>query len=229
MEVFCSSETVPMEKIKLKICGMREADNIRSVALLQPDMMGFIFYSKSPRYVGEGFTLPGEFPSSIKRVGVFVNEKSGVILEKAKSVGLDYAQLHGNEPVQQCEALSMNNVKVIKVFSVDDDFDFKLTKNYEPVVDLFLFDTKGKYYGGNAQTFNWKVLDKYNQRIPFLLSGGLSPENVREAIEATKGMNIYALDVNSGVELSAAVKDIEKIRSLKEIIVKNQDFKTKTI
>jgi phosphoribosylanthranilate isomerase len=218
-----------MEKIRLKICGMRDTENIRSVASLQPDMMGFIFYKRSPRYVSESFGLPDDLPSTIRRVGVFVSESNDIIQQKVRSLNLDYVQLHGRESVEQCAELKSAGMTVIKVFSVDDQFDFSVTMPYEGVTDFFLFDTKGKYHGGNAQVFDWKVLEKYSQRVPFFLSGGLNPENIKSAIDATKGMNLFALDVNSGVEISPAVKDADKVRLLKEILNKTQNLKTKTI
>jgi phosphoribosylanthranilate isomerase len=209
-----------MNKIKLKVCGMREPENIRDVAALAPDFMGFIFYAKSPRYVGEDFTLPKNLSNEVKRVGVFVNEDAVEIIKKAEALNLDYVQLHGTESVQECEKLKKNNIGVIKVFSVDDQFDFETTKAYESVVDFFLFDTKGKYYGGNAKTFNWNLLKKYGQRVPFFLSGGLSPENSEEGLQSLAGMNLYALDINSGVETSPAVKDINKIVTIKDLLTK---------
>jgi phosphoribosylanthranilate isomerase len=199
--------------MKLKICGMRDADNIMQVAALRPDYMGFIFYEKSPRFVQHDFDIGDEFPSAIKRIGVFVKETTQTIVRQAKRLNLEYIQLHGDEIVSQCEALRAEGLKVIRVFSVDDDFDFKTTKSYKTVSDFFLFDTKGKYYGGNAQTFNWDILNQYNQEVPFFLSGGINPENVKQ-VANLKGMNIHALDVNSGVESSPGVKDIEKIKLL---------------
>jgi phosphoribosylanthranilate isomerase len=208
---------VETQQVKLKICGMRDVDNIMKVTSLQPDYMGFIFYAKSPRFVGNDFSLPEEFPSSVKRVGVFVNESNEVIFRKIDALQLDYLQLHGAESVQQCNELKKHNTKVIKVFSVDDQFDFEAVKPYAGVVDFFLFDTKGKYYGGNAQTFNWSILDRYDQQVPFFLSGGLGSDNI-SGIKALQGMNLHALDVNSGVEISPALKDVNKIKELKDSI-----------
>ena len=192
---------------------MRDAENIAAVASLRPQYMGFIFYPKSPRYVGESFDIPANLPASIKRVGVFVNESNAVIIAKSKSLKLDFVQLHGNESPAQCDELKATGLGVIKVFSIDDDFNFELTKPYREVVDYFLFDTKGKYYGGNAKAFNWKILDKYDQEVPFFLSGGLSPDNVNTLGDIQK-MNLHALDLNSGVEISPGLKDIEKIRTI---------------
>jgi phosphoribosylanthranilate isomerase len=204
-------------KIKLKICGMREAHNIMDVTSLKPDYLGFIFYSKSQRFVGDDFILPANLSPDVLRVGVFVNETSSAILDKAKTYNLDYIQLHGNETPSQCAELGQLGLGIIKVFSVGDDFDFETTKPYKPVVDYFLFDTKGKHYGGNASTFNWDLLKQYDQEIPFFLSGGLSSENIGE-VSKLDGMNLHALDVNSGVEISPGVKDSLKVKQLNEIL-----------
>jgi phosphoribosylanthranilate isomerase len=200
-------------EVKLKVCGMRDAENLLGVAALQPDYMGFIFYQKSPRFVGENFQVPKSFPTTIKKVGVFVNETPEEMLAVARTLQLDYLQLHGNESVEVCVAIKQAGIGVIKVFSVDDDFDFATTKPYQSVVDFFLFDTKGKYYGGNAQAFDWSVLQRYDQQVPFFLSGGITPDNVTN-IAALKNMNLHALDVNSGVEVQPALKSIEKINTL---------------
>jgi phosphoribosylanthranilate isomerase len=204
-------------KIKLKICGMRDAENIMEVAALSPDYMGFIFYPKSPRYVGEDFRIPSDFPTNIIRVGVFVNESSDRIIAYARQHRLNFIQLHGSESVKRCEELKQHNLQVIKVFSIDEETTFEITKDYSAAADFVLFDTKGKYYGGNAQTFRWQRLGDYNQKIPFFLSGGLSPENI-PGIAGLKDMNLYALDVNSGAERSPGVKDIKKIKAIQDII-----------
>ena len=199
--------------MKLKICGMKDEANIMEVASLKPDYLGFIFYEKSPRYVGDDFALPDTLSPDVLRVGVFVNETSSVILDKVSVYNLDYVQLHGNETPSQCAELGQLGLGIIKVFSVGDDFDFEVTKPYKNVVDYFLFDTKGKHYGGNAFIFNWDLLKQYDQEIPFFLSGGLSPENIQE-VSKLNGMNIHALDVNSGVEASPGVKDIDRVKLL---------------
>jgi phosphoribosylanthranilate isomerase len=199
---------------QLKVCGMRDADNILQVAALRPAYMGFIFYEKSPRFVGEGFVLPAGFPADIKKVGVFVNASAETMLATARRVGLDALQLHGHESVEVCRAVKAAGLEVIKVFSVDDDVDFTSTEPFKEVADYFLFDTKGKLYGGNAKTFDWSVLKRYDQQVPFFLSGGLTPANVAGAM-ALEGVNLYALDVNSGVETAPGKKDIALIQELK--------------
>jgi phosphoribosylanthranilate isomerase len=206
-------------KLKLKICGLREAESIQQVAQMLPDYMGFIFYKMSPRFVSENFVMPTNLPTSIKKVGVFVNETVEEILRISKHYNLSGVQLHGNEAAEDCKVLKDEGLVVVKVFSVDDRFDFKSVNSFKPAVDFFLFDTKGKAYGGNGYSFNWKKLADYDQEIPFFLSGGISPENVLD-VKGLAGMNMIGLDVNSGVEVSPGLKDIAKIKSLVEILNK---------
>ncbi len=197
--------------IKLKVCGMRDPANIKAVAELHADYMGFIFYRNSPRYVGDKFTL--EESEVTTNVGVFVDESTGIILHRLKDINSETAQLHGSETPSQCDDLKSRGITVIKVFSISDDFDFTKTKDFQDVADYFLFDTKGKSFGGNGKTFNWNRLQEYDQSIPFFLSGGLNEENVKN-LGVLDMMNIHALDVNSGVEDAPGVKNIEKIKSV---------------
>ena len=201
--------------IALKICGNR--DNITEVASLNPDYMGFIFYEPSPRYVGVGFKMPTDLPKSVKKVGVFVNEEVEVIKRIATDLKLDFVQLHGSEPVADCQTLKRFGVGVIKVFSIDTTFDFDTTMLYEGAADFFLFDTKGKFYGGNAIPFDWNLLAYYHQRVPFFLGGGLSLENIF-AVNNLSTMNLHAIDVNSGVEDSPGLKNIVKTKFMLEIL-----------
>jgi len=206
-----------MDKIKLKVCGMRDDNNILAVADLQPDYMGFIFYPQSPRFVGDDFQFIYHLPPFIRKVGVFVNSPTEEMVRQVKRLGLDYLQLHGNETIHQCDELKKTGIKLIKAFSIDEDFDFGNVKPYQSFVDFVLFDTKGKYYGGNARTFDWNILKKYNQEIPFFLSGGISPYNVIE-VNKLKDMNVHAVDVNSGVEINPGLKDIVKVEAIKKIL-----------
>ncbi len=207
--------------LKLKVCGMRDQGNIREVAALGPDLMGFIFFRGTPRYVGDDFRVPDDFPAEVRRVGVFVNETTERILEKVRTFRLDYVQLHGGESPQQCRALHDAGARVIKVFSVDDETDFGLTQPFTEVADYFLFDTKGRLYGGNAKRFNWDILKRYDQRVPFFLSGGIAPEHIAE-IRDLSGLNLAAIDVNSGVELAPGVKDASKVKAIKVSLNTNE-------
>jgi phosphoribosylanthranilate isomerase len=201
-------------KLKLKICGLCEPDNIRQVASLLPDYMGFIFYKKSPRLVSADFVMPTNLPTSIKKIGVFVNESIEEVKRITKLYSLKGVQLHGSESADDCKALKNAGLIVIKVFSIDDDFDFQSVNAYKPVVDYFLFDTKGKAHGGNGFVFNWNKLKEYDQEVPFFLSGGIAVDNILNVGELS-GMNIHAVDVNSGVEIKPGKKDIKLIETLK--------------
>ena len=206
--------------IKLKVCGMRDPENILEVAKLEPDFMGFIFYAESPRYVGDNFRMP-DFHGVTRKVGVFVNEATKAIMKTVQKFGLDAVQLHGGESVEQCREIKREGIAVIKVFSVGDENDFELTETFGRAVDYFLFDTKGKYYGGNAATFDWTLLQRYHHEIPFFLSGGITPGLVENDVQKLNHHQLHAIDVNSGVEARPALKDIEQIKAIKTILTQN--------
>lgn len=201
--------------MKLKICGMKYPDNMLEVGSLLPDYMGFIFWSKSARYFdGE---MP-ELPKSIKKTGVFVNETISVIAEKVIKYDLQAIQLHGQESVAFCMELKAKfgtSIEIIKVFSADENFDFSVLESYEPVCDYFLFDTKGKLPGGNGTTFDWRVLQKYPSTKPFFLSGGIGIEEMEAVSEILKtNLPIYAIDVNSKLEIEPGLKKINLVRTI---------------
>jgi len=199
--------------MKLKICGMKYRANIQEVAALQPDYLGFIFYEKSPRFCnGE---LP-EIPNTIAKVGVFVNAPLSEILNKIKAYNLQLVQLHGEESPEICEVLRLINIKVIKTFSIDDTFDFETLRPYEPVCDYFLFDTKGKHYGGNGTTFNWEILKKYPSQKPFFLSGGIGLEEISKLKQLN--LPIYVLDVNSKFETEPGLKNSNACKKIIQIL-----------
>ena len=198
--------------MKIKICGMKFPNNIDEVGELQPDFMGFIFYPKSKRFVGENFSpeLIQNLPKSTKKVGVFVNESPEIILKKVNKYKLDFVQLHGNESVTDCKFLKSKNIEIIKAFSVDETFDFAVLKSYEAVCDYFLFDTKTPTYGGSGKTFDWQLLEKYSLNKPFFLSGGLSLESI-EIIKKLNYPMLVGLDFNSQLENEDFKKNIEKV------------------
>ncbi|MFV8271204.1 phosphoribosylanthranilate isomerase [Flavobacterium sp. GT2N3] len=197
--------------VGIKICGMKYSDNILEIGSLLPDYMGFIFWEGSARYY-EGI-IPN-LPKSIKKVGIFVNATQQEILEKIAKYDLQAVQLHGQESVEFCQELKENlklvQIEIIKVFSIDDAFDFEVLKPFESLCDYFLFDTKGKLPGGNGSTFNWKVLEKYPSTKPFFLSGGIGINEMDAVNEISKTtLPIYAIDVNSKFEIKPGLKNIQ--------------------
>jgi len=207
----------PYRGLGIKICGMKHPDNILEVAALLPDYMGFIFWEKSARYF-DG-VIP-ELPKSIKKVGVFVNETTAIIFEKVSKHDLQAVQLHGHESVAFCEELRKilpKDIEIIKVFSVQDEFDFGILEPFEAVCDYFLFDTKGKLPGGNGTTFDWKVLENYPSTKPFFLSGGIGLEELEAVKEIIKTeLAVYAIDVNSKFETAPGLKNLKLVTELRE-------------
>ena len=199
--------------MKLKVCGMRETKNIKALASLKPDYMGFIFWETSKRYCA---TIPSDIPKAIKKVGVFVDETTEQIKAKVKLFGLDAVQLHGDESTKQCAAL-LNLCEVIKAFRISPDFDFKQLAPYQDHCTYFLFDTKGPLPGGNGIGFDWELLMGYSLHTPFFLSGGIGLGHVDAIAEIRKrNLPIYALDVNSQFECEPGVKKIEEIKEFKQ-------------
>ncbi|MBC7494052.1 MAG: phosphoribosylanthranilate isomerase [Flavobacterium sp.] len=201
--------------MKVKICGMKFPKNILEIGALQPDYIGFIFYPKSKRFVGENFSQKSieKLPKTIKKVGVFVNESIENILKIQKQFSFDTIQLHGDESVEICSILQQNGIEVIKVFSVDNYFDFEITKPFESVCELFLFDTKTEKYGGSGKAFDWKILEKYNLEKPFFLSGGLGLNNLKK-IKQINHPQLIGLDFNSQLEDENYKKITEEVNEL---------------
>lgn len=189
---------------------MREAENIRNVESLEGvDMLGFIFYPKSPRFVYE---LPDYMPVHVHRVGVFVNEDKQTVMMYADRFGFDYIQLHGNESPEYCRSLHSAGLKIIKAFSIGRSKDLKDVYDYEKECDLFLFDTKCEQYGGSGNQFDWNILTGYNGPTPFLLSGGINAHSAN-ALKEFKHPCLAGYDLNSRFELKPGEKDTERIRT----------------
>ena len=193
----------------IKTCGMRDADNIRAVSELRIDWMGFIFWAPSSRYVSE---KPSFLPTRQKRVGVFVDARIEEVRSKADEYALDLIQLHGKESPAFCERLKANSrQQLIKAFNIATQEDLEQTLPFEGLVDYFLFDTKAKMVGGNGTQFDWSVLSAYQGNTPFLLSGGIGPDDA-EKVRNFHHPQLAGIDLNSRFELSPALKDIEKLK-----------------
>ena len=205
---------------------MKYQDNMHQVAELQPDYLGFIFYDGSSRF------FDGQMPQlskKINKVGVFVNASLQYIIEKIEKYDLQAVQLHGKESPAFCEKLkkqfkadqSKEAIKIIKVFSIKDEFNFDILRPYEAVCDYFLFDTKGKLPGGNGYTFDWKVLKDYPSTKPYFLSGGIGideMEDVKSFLRKKESKYCHAIDINSRFEKNPGLKDLALIKEFKDQI-----------
>ncbi|WP_092110188.1 phosphoribosylanthranilate isomerase [Prevotella sp. KH2C16] len=223
----------------IKVCGMREAENIREVAALGVDMMGFVFWPQSPRFVqmisAQAGIIPdyseerlrqsqgnpvvtGSLESQPKRVGVFVDDMPQNIVTRVFNYSLDYIQLHGEEPRETCENLRLTldpdihpGIKIIKAISVSSAEDFKKCAAYIGAVDMFLFDTRCKTVGGSGEQFDWSILRQYDGGVPFLLSGGMGPDDATR-VKALRHPMFAGIDLNSRFEVEPGVKDVVKLR-----------------
>jgi len=199
---------------KIKVCGMRDSGNIREVASLSPDYLGFIFYSRSARFAENvDAELLKALPEEIKKTGVFVNAEAAEIASWVEKLGLTAVQLHGSESPDFCREIADLGVEVIKAFGVDEDFDFGVLNAYEENVDYFLFDTKTPAHGGSGQRFDWNLLSQNKTSKPFFLSGGIDIDQVDE-IREINDSRLYAIDVNSKFELAPGMKDYTKLKAI---------------
>ena len=209
-----------MTNIKIKICGIKNTTTLDFCNDLNIDYCGLIFYNKSPRnlnikqaknlinYQKKKNTIP---------VGVFVNHDLNNLLELIKITNLKYLQLHGNESYDYICKLKEINLTVIKAISVQTENDLKKIKLYSQA-DFFLFDYKAKINelpGGNAKRFNWSILKNKNIIKPWFISGGINKNNINELLE---NLIPYGIDISSGVEDQAGIKNAKKIKEIFDII-----------
>jgi len=196
--------------IRVKICGITRIEDAFEAVRAGADALGFVFYKKSPRYISpsKARRIVDALPPFISITGVFVDERQGAISDIAGFCGLDTVQLHGDEDQHECNRLKRLGLKIIKGFRVGENFNFEAVHAYD--VDAHLFDAFDKdNYGGSGKVFRWELLKGRKSRIPLILSGGLTPDNVREAVQV---VNPYAVDVSSGVEKAPGIKSPELIQ-----------------
>jgi phosphoribosylanthranilate isomerase len=207
--------------MELKVCGMREPENIRSlISDVKPDWMGLIFYPKSPRYViDEKAADLKELP--VKKVGVFVNESEAEILRKVDQFSLSAIQLHGSESPDFVKSLAeKTEAELWKVISVGAQIDWKSLEAYLPYVSKFLFDTATSAHGGSGKKFDWKVLETYPFDKGFLLSGGLDEESSAEVMALRQQIpQLQGVDLNSKFEDAPGLKNIEKLKNFKSRLI----------
>ncbi len=195
----------------IKVCGMRNPDNIREIESAGADWMGFIFYPPSCRNVEE---TPAYLPARCKKVGVFVNATYDFIVDKVNEFHFDFIQLHGNESPAYCQKIRTclpKDTGIIKMFAVENDADIRVSQTYEGLVDYFLFETKCQSYGGSGKQFDWNILHSYNGATPFLITGGINPEDY-DKVKAFSHPKMTGVDINSRFELAPCVKDVQLVK-----------------
>ncbi len=205
----------------VKVCGMREAENIRAVEALGVDWMGFIFWEHSSRNVCQ---RPAYLPTRAKRVGVFVDASLDVVCQHVEVFGLDVVQLHGSESpafLHDLRKALAGDVLIVKAFSIATRDDLLQTSLYEGLADYFLFDTKAQLVGGNGRKFDWSVLAHYVGSTPFLLSGGIGPDDASR-LSAFSHPRLAGIDLNSRFEISPALKNVELLKQFLYDIQQNQ-------
>jgi len=201
--------------IRVKICGLTDPEDARLAAALGAHALGFIFYPPSPRSVSpeQAREIIRQLPPFVLTVGVFVDEELDAVREIAALAGLDWVQLHGNESPDYCRALGR---RVIKGFRVQGEETLPLLAPYRGVVQAFLLDTyRPGLPGGTGETFDWQLAHRARDYGPIILAGGLTPDNVAEAIRAARPQ---AVDVASGVEAAPGKKDPAKLRAFMEAV-----------
>ncbi len=225
----------------VKVCGMREPENIRDVAALGVDWIGFIFYPKSPRYVSQIRSRAGIIPDysvfmkheelsskelsskelmrKVKRVGVFVDDMPQNIVTRAVNYELDIIQLHGSESVIMIDNLRSTlapsirkGIKFMKALSISTAEDILRYKEYEGHVDYFIFDTQTPLVGGSGNHFDWNMLDVYDGNTPFILSGGVGPDDAERVLSIRHPM-FAGIDLNSQFETAPAVKNVDALKA----------------
>ena len=212
--------------MKIKVCGMRNPENIFALAELKPDYLGLIFYTLSKRFVSDlDINVLNSLAQSIRLTGVFVDENLNNVVEKAQKYNLSAIQLHGSETVEYCRELrsellrvsALKKIEIWKAFGINSSFDFDVLNHFQDVVDYFLFDTKTEAHGGSGLSFDWRVLSEYKLEKPFFLSGGISPENIQEVFNLNH-KQLFGVDLNSKFELEPGLKDIESLKNAFSLI-----------
>lgn len=199
----------------LKVCGMRERENLQDLQRLAPDWIGFIFYEKSPRNVS---LIPDLSGILAKKIGVFVDAEDLYIREKINDFKLDGLQFHGSETPSKCAEFRKDGYIIIKSFGIDQHFSFEKTTGYAESCDYFLFDTKvGPSSGGTGKSFKWSILENYAGETPFILSGGINLGSVAE-LKALVHPKWAGIDINSRFEITPGVKNIKLIQHFKDAL-----------
>ncbi|MBS1576391.1 MAG: phosphoribosylanthranilate isomerase [Bacteroidetes bacterium] len=210
--------------MRIKVCGMTLPEQAGALEEMGATLAGFIFYPKSPRYMGNKISPEKmkHIKGKIAKVGVFVNATYDDLMKTVEDYRLDMVQLHGDETPKYCEKIA-DYISVIKAFRLGENDNIEwMVKPYQDVCDMFMFDTMGAGYGGTGKKFNWEVLKQSSISKPFFLSGGIETgdeERLKEFSESPAAKTLFAVDINSKFEITAGIKNMEKVKAFCEKLV----------
>lgn len=206
--------------MKIKVCGLTDLEQIDQLQDLAIDFFGFIFYEKSPRYVLNKLSLEDiRSINANSKIGVFVNETIDKIVEVSEKASLNLIQLHGDENNDFISKLreklnpEIGIVKVIRIGSQTNEELQNIIDHQSEAINYLLFDTDSSAFGGTGKTFDWQKLNEIKIEKPYFLSGGISLDNIGNIRDLHQ--KPFALDVNSKFEIAPGIKDLEKIKVLK--------------
>ncbi|MBL7744997.1 MAG: phosphoribosylanthranilate isomerase [Chitinophagaceae bacterium] len=203
--------------MRIKVCGMTLPEQVTALDEMGVDLAGFIFYPKSPRYVGNKISPEKmrQIKGKIAKVGVFVNMPYDELMKTVEDYRLDMVQLHGDESPVFCEKVA-NYITVVKAFRLSDNDPIEwMVKPFHDSSDMYMFDTLGAGYGGTGKKFDWEALKKSVINKIYFLSGGIEPgdaEKLKAFLNEPIGKKLFAVDINSKFEVNAGIKDMEKVR-----------------
>jgi len=207
--------------MRIKACGMTLPEQVNALDEIGVDLAGFIFYPKSPRYIGNKITAERmkKIGGRIAKVGVFVNMPYEELMRTVEDYRLDMVQLHGDEIPRYCEQVA-NYITTVKAFRMSDNDPIDwIIRPFHEATDMFMFDTLGAGYGGTGKKFDWNVLKNAAINNLFFLSGGIAPgdeEKLKNFANEEVAKKLFAIDINSKFEISAGVKDMTKVKEFVE-------------
>ena len=207
--------------MRIKVCGMTLPEQVMALDAMGVDFAGFIFYPKSPRFVGNKITAEKmrKIKGHIAKVGVFVNEPYDDMMRTVEEYRLDMVQLHGDETPFFCEKVA-NYVTVVKAFRLSDNDPIDwIVRPYHDSTDMYMFDTMGAGYGGTGKKFDWNELKAASIDKLYFLSGGIEPgdeENIKAFMDEPVAQKLFSIDINSKFEIAPGVKDVKKVKQFVE-------------
>ena len=207
--------------MKIKVCGNTLPHQVNALDDIGVTFAGFIFYSRSPRYMATKMSPEKirQIKGKIIKVGVFVNPTYDELMKTVDDYRLDMVQLHGDESPKFCDKIA-DYISVIKAFRLsDNDSIMHMTQSYMEICDFFMFDTLGAGYGGTGKKFDWTILQKSVPVKPYFLSGGIEPgdeKSLEEFIGTAAGEKLFAIDINTKFEIGPGVKDVNSIKKFAE-------------